>query len=119
MRALFPELRTFATSADPDAVSPMQSSSTTSLAPAQATGVSTSAGHTTSTSSSSRAGGLGAPGSPANPAAPILAPANSPARDPHEEDLLRVPAAEGLLNAAPLNGTPPLVDAVANVSQHS
>ena len=115
MRALFPELRTFAASADPVVVSPIQPSSTTSLATAQ---VSMPADHTTtSPSSSSRAGG--AAGGPANPAAPILAPANRPARDPHEEDPLRVPAAEGLLNAAPLHGIPPLVDAVAIVSQHS
>ena len=99
MRALFPELRTFATSADPPGVSLTASSSPRS------------------------------PSSEGNPlnealtapvvAAPILATANSSAGDHHEEELLRFPAAEGQLNAAPLDSHPPLVGAVAHVGQYS
>ena len=110
MRALFPELRTIATSADPSGISHLDD-----------------AVHTASESPRSPSA-EGHPLQdvipllvhiPPDVAAPILAPANSSVAANHEEELLRSPAAEGLLNAALLNSHPPLVDAVAQVGQHS
>ena len=99
MRALFPELRTFATSADPPGVSHTASSS-----PPR--------------SPSSEDHSLNEALTSPVVAAPILATANSSAGDHHEEELLRFPAAEGQLNAASLDSHPPLVDAVAPVGQY-
>ena len=109
MRALFPELRTFATNADPhdlddveDAHHPDAVISDDGLTDHTAPTVVVHPGPVHS-----------------DAAAPLLAPAPNNDAAIHAEELLRSPPGEGLLNATLLDSCPLLVAAVAQVDQYS
>ena len=109
MRALFPELRTFATNADPHDLDDVED-----------------AHHPDAVISDDDITDHTAPAVVFRPApghsdaaAPLLAPAPNSDAATHAEELLRSPPGEDLLNATLLDSCPPLVAAVAQVDQHS